>query len=72
MLTSVLRTIKFLSVCGDELFNVFSKECKYALGEYGPGDPPCCSNEDNTDLVEVIGGGYFKCSAESCPLINKD
>ncbi len=66
-LINLMSKRTFIDNSAADIFREFRKICKYIIksSDYSP----CCNNPDNSTLIEVLGGGYFECSVESCPLL---
>jgi hypothetical protein len=53
-----------------EIFSEFKMECDFHIPVTG-GIVEHCLHKDNGNLKETVGGGYFVCSVEDCPIRDK-
>ena len=54
----------------DHIFHEFRVGCEHHIPP-AYDQPRRCIHKDNGELIETMGGGYFACSVDDCPLRHK-
>lgn len=54
----------------DDIFHEFKAKCDFHI-PYSRGVVEHCLHKDNCNLVEIVGGGYFTCTVDDCPIRDK-